>query len=67
MARVSICTFTAAERQGVWAVTRDGVFYGDYLSREQAIASAQAGARAIEARGGAARVVVRSGDQRVPH
>lgn len=64
MARLSIATFTAAERQGVWSVTRDGVFYGDYHSRDQAVASAQAGARAIEDRGGTARVVL--GGQVVP-
>ena len=58
MARLSISTFTAAERQGVWSVTRDGVFYGDYHSRDQAVASAHAGARAVEDRGGTARVML---------
>ncbi len=58
MARLSISTFTAAERQGVWSVTRDGLFYGDYHSRDQAVASAQAGARAVESRGGTAQVVL---------
>ena len=57
MARLSMSTFTATERHGVWSVTRDGVFYGDYHSRDQAIASAHAGARAVEDRGGSARVV----------
>lgn len=58
MARPSIRTFTAAERNGQWSVTCDGVFYGDYNTRQQAVASAEAGARAVESRGGAARVLM---------
>jgi hypothetical protein len=67
MSRANFSTFTAAERHGVWSVTRDGSFYGDYNSRKQAVASAQAGARAVESRGGTACVLVSPGDQLVPH
>lgn len=67
MARPSTRTFTAAERGGQWCVTCDGVFYGDYHTREQAVASAQAGARAVESRGGTACVLVGTDRQVVPH
>lgn len=50
-------TFHATLRSGVWSVTKDHVFYGDYFSRGQAIASACYGARAVEAIGGEACVL----------
>lgn len=50
-------TFRANQRDGIWSVTKDHAFYGDYFSREQAIASACYGARAVEALGGEARVM----------
>jgi len=63
MSRNSVATFTVAERQGVWMVRRDGGFYGDYHSRAQAIASAELGVRAVEERGGAARVLLQAEPQ----
>ena len=59
--------FRAEFRAGVWSVTRDRVFYGDYLTREQALSSACSGARAVEARGGAARVIAPPGETVVAH
>ncbi|HEX5378331.1 MAG TPA: hypothetical protein VFW47_07135 [Phenylobacterium sp.] len=50
-------TFRAALRGGLWQVTRDHVFHGDYESREAAIAGACEAARACEATGRAARVL----------
>ena len=61
------CTFRAHQRSGVWSVTKDEAFYGDYLTRDQALQSARAGARAVECRGGAARVLIGSAGQVVPH
>lgn len=60
-------TFRAALRGSVWTVTKSNDFYGDYLSREQAIRSACNGARAVEATGGAARVLAEPGDQLIAH
>jgi hypothetical protein len=48
-------------------VTKNNVFYGDYLSRAQAIRSACYGARAVEATGGEARVLVLPGDELIAH
>ena len=59
--------FRAAQRSGVWSVTKDGQFYGDYLSREQAIRGACNGARAVEAVGGQAKVLVGSGEEVIAH
>lgn len=62
------CTFRIEGRDGVWSVVRDGAFYGDYLSRAQAISGACYGAAAVEATGRAARVVDGSnGDRLIPH
>jgi hypothetical protein len=52
-------TFRALLRFGVWSVTRNNVFYGDYLDRDQAIRSACYGARAVEA--------LLPGDVLIPH
>jgi len=60
-------TFSAELRGNVWAVTKNNVFYGDYVSREQAIRSACNGALAVEATGGLARVVAQPGDQPIAH
>jgi hypothetical protein len=60
-------TFRVELRSGVWTVTRDQVFYGDYFSREQAVQSACSGARAVEARGGTARVLAPPGETPLPH
>lgn len=60
------CTFRTGERSGVWFVTKDEVFYGDYLTRAQAVEAACFGARTVEAQGGSAQVLG-SGDAVVPH
>lgn len=61
------CTFRASLHFGVWSVTKDGVFYGDYLTRSQAIHSACFGARAVEAVGGSARVLAAPKDEVIAH
>ncbi|HEY8616849.1 hypothetical protein [Phenylobacterium sp.] len=61
------CTFHVRERAGVWEVTRDHVFHGDYLSRAPAVRSACSAARSFEAAGGRARVLVAPGDQQINH
>ncbi|HEV2530101.1 hypothetical protein [Phenylobacterium sp.] len=58
-------TFRTSLRAGVWSVTKNNVFYGDYLSHNQAIRSACYGARAVEATGGQARVL--AGDEVIAH
>jgi hypothetical protein len=60
-------TFRASLRSGVWSVTKNNIFYGDYLNRSQAIRSACYGARAVEATGGQARVLVLPGDEVIAH
>ena len=50
-------TFRTGRGGGAWVVTKDHSFYGDYVSRDQAIESACYGARAVEAKGGSARVL----------
>lgn len=50
------CTFRTGQHSGVWFVTKDHAFYGDYLSRAQALAAARAGAEAMEAQGATAQV-----------
>jgi hypothetical protein len=58
-------TFRTTLRSGVWAVTKNNVFYGDYFSRNQAIRSACYGARAVETTGGVARVL--AGEEVIAH
>jgi hypothetical protein len=58
--------FRVAQRDGVWSVTKNNLFYGDYLSRPQAIRSACYGARAVEATGATARVLA-AGDEVIAH
>jgi hypothetical protein len=60
-------TFRTGQRGGVWFVTKDHAFYGDYLSRDQAIESACYGARAVEATGGSARVLDGPDQVVIPH
>jgi hypothetical protein len=60
-------TFRASLISGVWSVTKNNVFYGDYLDRTQAIRSACYGARAVEATGGQARVLLLPGDELIAH
>jgi hypothetical protein len=48
-------------------VTRDYVFHGEYPTREEASEGACNAARALEAGGGAARVLATPGDTVIPH
>ncbi|MCR5879136.1 hypothetical protein [Phenylobacterium sp. J367] len=66
-ARPRDCTFRAILRSGVWSVTRDHVFYGDFLTRAEALRQACAAAIAVEALGGTARVLAPPGETLVPH
>lgn len=61
------CTFRTGQRSGVWFVTKNDAFYGDYLSRSQAIEAACFGARSVEAKGGSARVVSMPGESPIAH
>jgi hypothetical protein len=45
----------------VWTVTCNDAFYGDYLTRAEALAGACAAACAVDGLGGAARVIVEPG------
>ena len=65
--RPSHSVFRAAQRAGVWSVTKDGEFYGDYMSRDQAIRGACNGAQAVEATGRQAKVLVGSGEEVIAH
>jgi hypothetical protein len=60
-------TFRTGRRGGVWFVTKDHAFYGDYLSHDQALESACYGARAVQAKGGSARVLDGPDEVVVPH
>jgi hypothetical protein len=65
--RPSSSIFRAAQRSGVWSVTKDGQFYGDYMSRDQAIRGACNGARAVEAMGRQAKVLAGSDEEVIAH
>lgn len=56
------CVFQLSQRSGVWSVSRDTAFYGDYLSRAEATDAACAAARTVETLGGEARVSAPSGE-----
>jgi hypothetical protein len=60
-------TFRAQLAGALWSVTKNNVFYGDYFSRAQAVRSACNGARAVEASGGQARVLVMPNDELIAH
>lgn len=60
-------TFRAALRGGAWQVTRDYVFHGEFETREAAIAGACEAARAHEATGGTARVLVSPSETAISH
>jgi hypothetical protein len=60
-------TFRAELRFGFWSVTKNNIFYGDYLDRAEAIRGACYGARAVEAAGGRARVLLLPGDVLISH
>jgi hypothetical protein len=46
-------------RAGVWELTKDGVFYGDYCEQQSAFDAVNAAARTIVANGGSADVLIR--------
>ena len=50
--------FLIAANAGVWTVTKDGVFYGDYLKEEHAEASAKCAVAAILGKGGRAKALL---------
>lgn len=50
-------TFRIVERRGVWRVTLDGAFYGDFRAKDHAEEAAQDAARAIRANGRAVQVM----------
>jgi hypothetical protein len=60
-------TFRVTLRTGVWNVSRDGVFFGDYMTRGNAIRAAYAGARIEEGRGRLAQVFEPPGAVALPH
>ena len=47
-----------ARRSGVWHVTKDGVFLGDYIAEDPALNAANGAADVVEKRGGAAEIVI---------
>jgi hypothetical protein len=51
-------TFQLNLRRGIWRVTLDGAFYGDYRSKLQALEGAESGAQALRDSGRAAQVQV---------
>lgn len=61
------CTFRVRLGSTVWSVTRNEVFYGDYLTRGDALEGARVAARAVEGLGGAARVVAEPGGILIAH
>lgn len=56
-------TFRVRLRSGVWAVTKDDAFFGDYLTRGHAIEGARTAASRADPLGGETRVVVEGADQ----
>ncbi len=52
------CTFRVRALTGLWRVSRDGLVYGDFLTRDDALRAAHEGARACEAQGRAAEVIL---------
>jgi len=49
-----VLVFELRHRSGIWEVTQDGRFYGDFLSEREALDGAQAAVRSIVADGGLA-------------
>jgi hypothetical protein len=60
-------TFRAAVRSGIWSVTKNDRFYGDYLTRTNAVWAACDAARRIEAGGGSAQVLADPAQSVIPH
>jgi hypothetical protein len=61
------CVFRAQLRADVWSVTKDDEFYGEHLSRNEALVSACSAARSMEALGCVAEVRVGPRDDLVRH
>lgn len=61
------CTFRVLQKSQVWQVSRDETFYGEFLTRGDAVRAACFGARAQDRRGRGPRVLMMPGDQRIPH
>jgi hypothetical protein len=51
--------FEIAHRGGIWEVTKDGRFYGHYLSQQPAFDAVEAAAHAAVASGGSADILLR--------
>lgn len=58
-------TFRVSEQGSQWRVSRDGVLYGDFLTRGDAVRAACFGARTQDRQGRPAQVVAAPGDQRI--
>ena len=59
--------FRVTLRTGIWNVSRNDVFFGDYRTRGNAVRAAYAAARAEEGRGGMAQVFAPPGTLALPH
>jgi hypothetical protein len=53
----SVISITITLRHAIWRVWRDGVFYGDYRSKQLAIDAAEELARSLAACGITARII----------
>lgn len=53
----AIVTIRTERRGGIWRVTRDHVFHGDYVQPGPALDAAVAVARELQRKGGAAQIV----------
>ena len=51
--------FEVARRGGIWEVTKDGRFYGHYLSQQPAFGAVDGAAHAVVASGGSADILLR--------
>jgi len=63
----TLCTFRVSDVGGRWQVSRDAVFWGDFLSRGDAVRAACFGARKEELRGRSSRVLAPPADQLMSH
>jgi hypothetical protein len=66
-ARGTGCTFRVFQKFDVWQVTRDEAFYGEFLTRGDAVRAACFGARAQDRHGRNSQVLMKPGDMRVAH
>lgn len=49
--------FVVTLRHGIWRITKDGVFYGDYRTKAHAIEGAEAARKALKQAGRTAKIV----------